>query len=292
MDLPAALLRVSDMKDTALDDVAETELNEALLDQLNIVYVGMTRPVERLDVLAETAKLDFDRSEPGTVSQWVLACAEDVSGQSFSATGMALTQGTADRLVSEKTEGAPVDVVTTQLQLGEQAAQQVVMAPAHVSQVHPDDLDDAALGSLVHEMLAEVRHEGDWPEVRSRFEARWTLSPENRATVLSWADGVFRHADSRQFFAPENRVEREPAWMDEAGLIRPDRVVLAKDGWHVVDFKSGEVDLEKHNKQVRRYVEALNALESTTSRGWILYLNPWRLEEVEANSAPRIFDAD
>ena len=80
MDLPAALLKVSDMKDTALHDVAEAELDAALLDQMNIVYVAMTRPVERLDVLAETAKLEFDRTEPASVSQWVLACAEDVTG--------------------------------------------------------------------------------------------------------------------------------------------------------------------------------------------------------------------
>ena len=63
--LPAALLKVTDMKDTVLDDEAEAELDAALLDQMNIVYVAMTRPVERLDVLAETAKMDFERDEPG-----------------------------------------------------------------------------------------------------------------------------------------------------------------------------------------------------------------------------------
>ena len=79
LDVPAALLRVSDMKDTALDGRAEAELDAALLDQINIVYVGMTRPIARLDVLAETAKLDFDREAPAQVGQWVLACAEDVA---------------------------------------------------------------------------------------------------------------------------------------------------------------------------------------------------------------------
>ncbi len=49
------------MKDTALDPATEEELDAALLDQINIVYVGMTRPVARLVVLAETSKIDFDR---------------------------------------------------------------------------------------------------------------------------------------------------------------------------------------------------------------------------------------
>ena len=292
VDLPAALLRVSDMKDTALNDRAESELDEALLDQLNIVYVGMTRPVERLDVVAETAKLEFDRTDPSTVSQWVLACTEDVTGKSFGASGDAVTQGVADRVATEARADEAVDVVTTRLHLGEQAAQRVVMAASHVSQVQADTLDEAALGTLVHDLLSEVLHEDQWPEVRARFEARWTLSPEDRSTVLAWADEVFANAESRRFFAPTNSVECEPAWMDDGGLIRPDRVVCGEDGWHVLDFKSGEVDVEKHGTQVQRYVAALDALESTTSRGWILYLNPWRLVEVATNAAPRIFGAD
>jgi ATP-dependent exoDNAse (exonuclease V) beta subunit len=168
----------------------------------------------------------------------------------------------------------------------------VVMAASHVSQVQADTLDEAALGTLVHDLLSEVLHEDQWPEVRARFEARWTLSPEDRSTVLAWADEVFANAESRRFFAPTNSVECEPAWMDDGGLIRPDRVVCGEDGWHVLDFKSGEVDVEKHGTQVQRYVAALDALESTTSRGWILYLNPWRLVEVATNAAPRIFGAD
>ena len=66
LELPAALLNVHDMKDTALDSRAEEELDQALLDQINIMYVGMTRPIERLDVLAELKKLDFDRNVPST----------------------------------------------------------------------------------------------------------------------------------------------------------------------------------------------------------------------------------
>ena len=293
-DLPAALLRVSDMKDTALDARAEAELDAALLDQMNIVYVAMTRPIERLDVLAETAKLEFDRTEPGSVSQWVLACAEDVTGGSFGADGDALSHGTPDRKAGEEsTENASeVDVVTTRLHLGEQAAQRVVLAPGHTSQVHADTLDEAALGTLVHDVLGQIRHAGDWPQIRARFEARWTLSAEDRATVLTWADRVFAHDASAAFFETGATVECEPEWMDDDGPIRPDRVVQTTTGWHVVDFKTGAENVEKHASQVRRYMDALAALENTAPRGWILYLNPWRLVEVPVNAQPRIFEAN
>jgi len=72
--------------------------------------------------------------------------------------------------------------------------------------------------------------------------------------------------------------------------MRPDRVVRKGDGWHVIDFKTGAVDIETHSGQVRNYMSVLAALENTTPRGWILYLNPWRLVEVSASGAPRIFE--
>ena len=294
MDLPAALLKVSDMKDTALDDLAEAELDAALLDQLNIVYVAMTRPIERLDVLAETAKMEFDRNEPNTVSQWVLACAEDTSGKAFVASGDAIVHGANDRSTpAQKDKAMPsTAVVTSHLRLGEKAAQRVVMPTRHPSQVHPDGLDDADLGTLVHLLLAEVKAWDEWPQVRGRFHARWTLNETDRATVLRWADRVFEDERCRAFFAPGCLVECEPEWLGEEGLMRPDRVVRNQDGWHVVDYKTGEVNVDAHADQVRKYMRTLAALESTHARGWILYLNPLRLVEVFPEETPRIFEAD
>ena len=279
------------MKDTALNDFAESELDAALLDQVNIIYVAMTRPIERLDVIAETAKLDFDRANPTSISQWVLSCAEDVSNKHFANHGDCLDRGVADRLDSGKgnDDGGP-SLVTTRLNLGEQAAQRVVMARPQFSQVHPDGLVEAELGTLVHELLAEVQTIEDWPQVRARFASRWSLEPEDRKRVLSWADSVFSEAESAAFFEVGVKAECEPDWMDEYGPMRPDRVLRKRDGWHVVDFKSGDVNVEKHTKQVRRYMNALADLEVTTPRGWILYLNPWRLIEVPEKAAPRILD--
>ena len=94
------------------------------------------------------------------------------------------------------------------------------------------------------------------------------------------------------FFAPGSTVECEPDWMGEEGLMRPDRVVRNEGGWHVVDYKTGEVNLDVHADQVRKYMRTLAALESTQPRGWILYLNPLRLVEVFPDETPRIFEAD
>ena len=58
------------------------------------------------------------------------------------------------------------------------------------------------------------------------------------------------------FFASGSTVECEPEWMGEEGLMRPDRVVRNEEGWHVVDYKTGEVNVDAHARQVRKYMRA------------------------------------
>ena len=212
LDVPAALLRVSDMKDTALDGKAEAELDAALLDQINIVYVGMTRPIARLDVLAETAKLDFDREAPAQVGQWVLACAEDVADTRFESTGDCIARGVGGGL-PERTAGSdvPTDVLTTHLHLGEEVTQQVALAKGSHASVHPDGMDESALGTAVHSLLAEVNSTDTWPAVRAKFAAGWALSDEDRDKLLSWADAVIDRPESARFSSLDSGSSASPS---------------------------------------------------------------------------------
>ena len=92
------------------------------------------------------------------------------------------------------------------------------------------------------------------------------------------------------FFAEGLHVECEPEWSDGFKAVRPDRVVHDGTLWHVIDFKSGEVSKSEHIQQVQGYMEVLSSLESEPVKGWILYLDPWRLLPVPQRQEPLIFD--
>jgi len=295
VDLPAALLNVHDMKDTALELRAEEELDQALLDQINIMYVGMTRPIERLDVLAELKKLDFDRNAPSTVSQWVVACTEEVTGITFEASGQCVERGKGDRPLQPRKSQTDYIVQTSSLEWKNPAAQSVRLAPRGSAQVHPDGLSEKEKGILLHDLMAQVDCASDWPEIKQRFQSQWTLSDRDREDVLSWAESVLEHEASRRFFEDFDHVESEAEWVDEAGVIRPDRVVFLEGTWHIIDYKTGSDDAHQTTKnmsQVRRYMRALSQMEAAPVKGWLLHLNPWRLQEVAANDTPLIFEAD
>jgi len=319
--VPAALLGIGDMKGTALESRAEQELDAALLDQINILYVAMTRPVERLDVVAELTDWEFDRATPSTASEWVVACAEKVGGHTFGPADSVLEQGAFDRpqgvglpseAVNAVEEGAgepprvpspdaaasgqgtaeSPEIQTTTLRLGEVAAQRVNVPRPTWSSLHADGLSDTELGVVAHSLLEEVRVAQDWPQVRAHLLGRWSMGDDDKAKVVGWIDHLLAQPASARFF--DNglaHVEREAAWTDGAETLRPDRVVFDGACWHVVDFKTGVARPAKHHAQVRAYMKVLSALETGPVRGWVLYLDPWSLEEVAAEVQPPIFEA-
>ena len=197
------------------------------------------------------------------------------------------------RLMSAVTQKKRIDDIEggeTDLVLGEQVSQRVVLGPNHHALVQPDGLDESALGTVVHDLLAEVKTASDWAQVRQRFERRWTLSEADKTKVVAWAEEVFSNPGSAAFFAEGLHVECEPEWSDGSKAVRPDRVVHDGTMWHVIDFKSGEVSKSEHIQQVQGYMEVLSSLESGFVKGWILYLDPWRLLPVPQRQEPLIFD--
>ena len=76
----------------------------------------------------------------------------------------------------------------------------------------------------------------------------------------------------------KNRTEQAIIGPDGQQLI-PDRVVYFKDRIDVLDFKTGNPH-ENHHKQVMKYVNAIQSMESLPVRGYLIYTNKRVLERV------------
>jgi len=136
-------------------------------------------------------------------------------------------------------------------------------------------------GRLIHEILARITHAGELrPAIRelvfqgmmSRAGAdqiekqlkNLLVAPE----VKSWFDGSFRVVNERNILTGKN------------GLRRPDRIMFSDDQVIVVDYKSGEKELDKYHYQVRNYMRALAACGYRNISGFIWYTRTNKRVEV------------
>ena len=136
-------------------------------------------------------------------------------------------------------------------------------------------------GRLIHEILARIRHVNELSMAVRELVFQGMLSRtesdqiENQLRELlsdpevrRWFDGSFRVVNERNILTGKN------------GLKRPDRIMLSDDQVIIVDYKSGEKELEKYHYQVRNYMRALSACGYRNISGFIWYTRTNRRVEV------------
>jgi CRISPR/Cas system-associated exonuclease Cas4 (RecB family) len=75
--------------------------------------------------------------------------------------------------------------------------------------------------------------------------------------------------------------------MAEQGILlpdgsqkRPDRIILKDEEAIIVDFKTGS-EFEKHQKQVKEYMNLVASLSQKNTKGYLCYLEDGRVVEVD-----------
>jgi len=279
-ELPAALLRDSDLKDTDFESERQKEIDLTVVDALNVAYVTMTRAVERLDVNLELKSTPALGMETKTLPEllWV--------GWQEAFAGTPQTQvpaeyGKPDRKAEDSAEKE--QVFTEQLSdllLGQPFAQKIARPRAHWSEIIPGGtLSPQQFGTALHHLLSNVKSSGDWPEIKSRVLGS-ALGADTERLVES-VDAVLSHPKMSQFFAPEGKafIERSIG-LGDGNVVRPDRVVCLSDGWHVIDFKTG-TPKDRDDAQVHNYCSAIHEIyPEATVHGWLIYTETLQLKEV------------
>ena len=277
MPLHAAMLENYDMRDTAVEDQRVAEVNRVILDSVNVAYVAFTRPVERLDVVVELEKEDFDRNKVKTVGELIVKSLEEMSGGKF--TGGKLTESDPGKaLVGNVTVDITHQITPSDLTTGETVNHLVTVPPSEGEEVIPDGLDALGLGIQVHKTLEKIIHVEHWKKIKDSLESGLRFSDKDKNKIIERVQGVMDLAAANMFFQPENHVEVEVDFVDKSGrMFRPDRIVRIDDVWHVIDYKTTDSGKLSHEKQVREYVHVLEEIERTQVKGWIIYTDPTQL---------------
>lgn len=280
-ELPVALLRNSDLKDTELEPEREAEIERTVVDALNVAYVTMTRAVERLDVLLEFASAPEPGKEMKTLPH-VLWAGWQSAFPSLISESKPCIYGEADRkLKSTRKADESEEVHVPALVLGQAFDQKIARPKRHWSEwVASGSLGPRQFGTALHAVLGSLSCATEWPALHARMQR---LDRDGSAHELAAVvERLVQHEGLKRFF----EVEREGVFAERSLSLangevgRPDRVVCLDDGWHVLDFKTGKAR-PTHEIQVRAYCEAVAKIyPKHRVRGWLFYTESMELKEV------------
>lgn len=143
-------------------------------------------------------------------------------------------------------------------------------------------MDKAArYGVLAHEVMAEVREEGDIEKIVSRYIADGLLAHDERDNLLSEIQQIWNHPQINNWLSNPYKIWNESAIITSDGeTIRPDKVFTSPTETIVLDFKFTTDNTESHVTQVKKYIRALVDLGYKNVRGYLLYAKADKLMEV------------
>jgi ATP-dependent exoDNAse (exonuclease V) beta subunit len=231
---------------------------QGLTDQLNALYVVLTRARDELYVIAVTAgdnpKFPCSLLTPSSIPEGGLPGAKTKPGS------------------------AAVLILPS-----------VHSLRRHVGPMREEKLgfDETQRGDAVHAVLAQMEYiKGDQGELLESAILRAGFSGAGRDEVKEVIGAFLAESGILEYFHPiqGRRVRNEQDFTSRSGdLFRADRVVIDDGGVTVIDYKTGgEQNEEKYRVQIRNYMAiAGEALGTRNVRGCIAYVDLKKLVFVD-----------
>ena len=280
------------MESTPLAGQYRRRCSEQLLDEINILYVALTRASEELIVcyrqaasLSDTypigAVMDEAVSELHTLLEKIDEDEADADADSESE-----SDEDSDVEVNRFAYGSP-----TQPQ-PEEERPPTALDPVTVFEMAPyatddrpdlwanvkiDDLPDYSRprdrGIMLHDVLARVYRSSGLHTAVARCSHAGLLPPGEALEIERFLADELVRPDVAPWFNGFRRAVTERTLLLPGGVHRrPDRIVWTADGHtDVIDYKFGEPH-KAHHRQVRDYMDALHRMGHSGIRGFIWYV--------------------
>jgi len=269
--LPAALLSTGENLETVgFGEQYREERDMTLLDTVNLVYVAMTRPVDRLYMLTRQVEIkDDDRSVQGMFMMF----AANNEGDGFRVSETKVEYGTDEPLEIRRMTSTD-DLTLSGKWISEPWRQRIRISrrtPAEWDVFAPER--SGAWGSLVHAALADILTAGDINPVVAKMVNDSLLAPEREEEMKHILNTVVSHPELERFFSGRTGIRTESEIiLPDGSVLRPDRVILADNEVVIIDYKTGK-PLPAHAAQLGEYAGILKELGYENIRKLLVYVD-------------------
>jgi ATP-dependent exoDNAse (exonuclease V) beta subunit len=246
------VLYTSLSKNNVLDEIHDKAIEEEnliLLDKLNLLYVGLTRPEQRLYVFNR-----FDRSSNlGHLFHQNMATTFSISdddGLLFYEAGTKNKKLNA--VVGDGDFYIPKEVVNETSKF--QIAFRKVQKERYTSQ------DERLFGVYFHALMGEIENSSEIDTTLSQLVDRGVVDMSMRTKIEATAKVFFQQGEAIGLLEGIQKVLNErPILLPSGKLFIPDKVMVRSNDIVVLDFKTGKKE-SKHEKQVRNYKKHLEEI--------------------------------
>ncbi|MGF1637044.1 MAG: UvrD-helicase domain-containing protein [Cyclobacteriaceae bacterium] len=248
------------------------EYQRGLVDNLNLLYVALTRAEECLCVLAPDARDDKPSSDVSALLHNLISTGN--SGFEFDSEQNVYSLGTWP-VKTELTDPTPERKIPGEYVLekyagGNWSSKLKIATRSAFPGTEPAQM---ALGNQVHHLLSAIDTFADSDRVIRNMVREGSLAEEKAGEMKIWITHLFDNPQIRQWFETDWEVRNELSILrPDDTPQRPDRVLIKGKQAVIIDFKTGFAS-DSHHKQLGTYKELLQEMGYTPVEAYLIYFS-------------------
>ncbi|WP_418264284.1 UvrD-helicase domain-containing protein [Flavobacterium faecale] len=242
---------------------------EELLDNINVLYVALTRAEEQLYVIS-SMNLD-SKGEPkkNNMSAFFVEYISHFSN--FDSDCYHYQWGNPDKKSAvhqhiDKSKNIPVVANLLDFKNIKIAQKEALMWGTHQQ-------ESIAYGNVIHEILSFVETKKDIDAAIEKGIEEGLIHLGQKETVLRTLEEIVNHQDLALFFEEGNEVMNEQTIIQKEGnMVKPDRMVVhSKKKMLLLDYKTG-IHHPKYQKQIESYQAAIELMGYEVTHKALVYI--------------------
>ncbi|MDP5198110.1 exodeoxyribonuclease V subunit beta [Flavobacterium sp. DG2-3] len=242
---------------------------EELLDNINVLYVALTRAEEQLYVISQSLKAKNDGEYPNNMASFFIKFLinqgvydeEKLNYEFGNKTKLSKTTKTVDTVKSIPIVREVLNPKNIKI-----AQREALMWGTHQQEA-------ISYGNIVHEILAFVKDKSDVDLAVTKSIENGLITYDQLDKVLKTLNEIVNHPELNVCFNGKHTVLNEQTIVQKEGrILKPDRVVfLENKEAYLLDYKTGAVNA-KYQQQIQEYQDAIQDLGYTVLKKALVYI--------------------
>ena len=242
---------------------------EELLDDINVLYVAMTRAEEQMYIISGMQTQNKEGNYPNNMASFFIKFLE--GNNLFDESKLEYEFGKAEKLsITKEIKDETVTIPQLSATLN---PKNIKIAQRESLMWNTKQQKAIEYGNILHEILSFIKTKDD-------IDLALTKAIENGLIVSSQKEEVFKtiqeivnHQDLTFFFSNEHKILNEKTIIQKEGnIVKPDRMVLASNNEiYLLDYKTGSHQA-KYTQQLENYKNAIEKMGFKVTKKTLVYI--------------------
>ncbi|MBL4938908.1 MAG: UvrD-helicase domain-containing protein, partial [Lutibacter sp.] len=248
----------------------EKQREEVELDNFNLLYVALTRPIEQLYIITEKNTSTKNEENLNYTSGLFINFLKQQNLWNSEQNDYSF--GDKKRICTEPKEESKTTI--QQSFITNSWKNHNISIVANSSLLWETDQGKAiSYGNLIHEILSKIKTKNDILGIVNQYVYKGTISNNEQKKITAVLNEIVNHPQLLTYFEQNNQVFNEQEIMtSEKKIIIPDRLIVHGKNVTIIDYKTGVSD-KKHHWQINNYAKALEYLDYSIEKKLLVYIN-------------------